>query len=178
MNYREPLEIAAGDTIIWTRNLSDYPASDGWVLSYALRGPAVVDVVSTADGNSHLVTIQPADISIAGTYVIQGYVQKDGERHTVYSGRIKVTPDLVAAAAGYDGRSHAQKVIDAIEAVIEGRASRDQQEMQIDGERLVRTPFDELVRIRNRYRHELASEIDREKRKQGRRVSRSVKFRI
>lgn len=178
MDYREPLEVAAGDTIIWTRILADYQPTDGWALKYALRGPDVVDIVADADGSSHLVTINPADLTVAGTYLVQGYVEKDGERHTVYSGRLKVAPDLVAAVAGYDGRSHAQKVIDAIEAVIEGRASKDQQELQIDGERLVRIPFEELLRVRQRYRHELAAEAARERRKQGRGSGRTIKFRL
>lgn len=178
MDYREPLEVAIGDTAIWTRVLPDYQASDGWALSYALRGPAVVDITSEADGDNHLVTIASDTLTVAGTYFVQGFVTKDSVRHSVYRGRIIATPDLSAADANYDGSSHAAKVIAAIEAVIEGRATRDQQEMQVDGDRLVRTPFEVLIQIRNRYRHELASEVAREKRKQGRKVSRNVKFKF
>ncbi len=178
MDYREPSEVAAGDTITWTRSLADYSAANGWVLKYALRGPAVVDLESEVDGDSHLVTIAPADLTTAGTYSVQGYVEKETARHTIYTGRLKVTPNLVAAAANFDGRSHAQRVIDAIEAVIEGRATRDQQEMWIDGEKLVRTPFEELIRIRARYRHETSSEAARERRRNGRGGGHSVKFRL
>lgn len=176
MDYREPTEVAAGDTITWTRVLPDYPASAGWTLKYALRGPAVVNLEASPDGDNFLVEIAPADLTVSGIYYTQGYAEKDGVRHTVFSGRIQVNPNLVEAAAGYDGRSHAAKVIAAIEAVIEGKATRDQQEMWIDGEKIVRTPFDDLIRIRSRYRHELAAEIAREKRKQGRRGGRAVKI--
>jgi len=178
MDYREPSEVAAGDTITWTRILADYSAANGWVLKYALRGPAVVDLESTIDGDAHLVTIAPADLTVAGTYSVQGYVEKDLVRHTIYTNRIKVTPNLVTADASYDGRSHAQRVIDAIEAVIEGRSTRDQQEMWIDGEKLVRTPFEELIRIRARYRHEISSEAARERRRNGRGSGSTVKFRL
>jgi len=178
MDTREPLEVTVGDTTKWTRTLPDYPADDGWVLKYALRGPAVVDITASDDGSSHQVTITSAQLTSAGTYYVQGYVEKSGERHTVYTGRIKANPNLAAAAAGYDGRSHAQKVIEAIEAVIEGRASKDQQEFEVAGTRLVRMSFEELVSIRQRYRHELAGEVDREKRRQGRSSSRSVKFQL
>lgn len=178
MDYQEPLEVAAGDTIIWTRVLPDYPASAGWVLKYALRGPDVVNVNSEPDGDNHLVTIDPTEITTQGLYSVQGYVEKEGVRHTIYSGRLKVTPDLVAADATFDGRTHAQKVVDAIEAVIEGRATRDQQEMWIEGEKLVRTPFEELIRIRAKYRQEVASQLAREKRRQGRGSGRTIKFRL
>jgi len=179
MDEREPLEITAGDTVEWTRTLSDYPADDGWTLNYALRGPAKVDLTSEADGSSHKTTITSIAITVAGTYYVQGYVTKDSERHTVYTGRIKVNPNLAGETeATYDGRCHAQRVIDAIEAVIEGRAAKDQLEMQIDGRRISKTPFEELIRIRQQYRLELATITNKEKRKQGRGVGRTVKFRL
>jgi len=178
MDDREPLEITVGDTVEWTRALPDYPADDGWVLKYALRGPAVVNLQSEADGSAHKITITTDTLTVHGTYYTQGYVEKDTERHTVYTGRIKANPSLTEAIAGYDGRSHAQRVIDAIEAIIEGRATKDQLELQIDGRRLVRTPLEELIRIRQKYRHELAAQVGREKRRQGRGVGRTVKFRL
>lgn len=181
MDYREPLEVAAGDTIQWKRNLPAYPASEGWALKYALRGPAIIDITATADGSEHLVTVastvNPA--WLAGDYMVQGFVEKAAERFTIYSGRLTVTPNLAAIAAGtYDGRSHARRVIAAIEAVIEGRASRDQQEMWVDGERLVRTPFEILMQIRQRYRRELTTENRREAARQGRRSGRLIKFKL
>jgi hypothetical protein len=78
MDLREPTEVTAGDTIEWTRQLPDYPASLGWVLKYALRGPAVINLASVADGDDHCTTI-PANQNLAlvkGTFYIQGYVEK------------------------------------------------------------------------------------------------------
>lgn len=179
MDYREPLEIAAGDTLSWTRTFNDYPAGDGWVLKYAFRGPAVVNLTSAADGDSHVTTIAVDTFTTAGTYFVQGYVEKGSERRTVYSGRLKVTPNLAAIASGtYEGRSHAQKVVDAIEAVIEGRASKDQQEMWIDGEKLVRTPVADLLKLRDRYRQELSAQDDKERRRQGRGGRRIIRYRM
>lgn len=181
MDYQEPLQVAAGDTIQWKRSLPDYPAADGWVLKYALRGPGIIDIAGSADGSDHLISVPAATSAawVAGDYTARGYVESGGERFTIYSGRIQVTPDLAAIAAGsYDGRSHARRVIDAIEAVIEGRATKDQQEMWVDGERLVRTPFEILLQIRNRYRRELSAEARREGAQQGRRSGRTIKVRL
>lgn len=182
MDYREPLQVAAGDTIQWKRSLPEYSASDGWVLHYALRGPAIIDITGTADGSDHLISV-PSSIDpawTAGEYTVQGYVTNaSGERHTVYSGRMTVTPNLAAIDSGtYDGRTHAQKVISAIEAVIEGKASKDQMDMQIDGLRITRIPFETLLQIRTRYRLELAAEIRKENRRQGRGSRRIIKFRL
>ena len=139
----------------------------------------MVTIDAAPDGDNHLVTITDANISVAGEYTVQGYVKNGAERHTVYSGRITVTPDLTAlSGTTYDGRTHAQRVIDAIEAVIEGRATKDQEEMWIDRNRLVRTPFETLMKIRDRYRQELAAQVNLERRRQGRGNGRSVKFRL
>ena len=43
----EPAVIIAGDTLQWYRtDLPDYPADDGWVLTYNLRGASVIDIVA------------------------------------------------------------------------------------------------------------------------------------
>ena len=49
---------------------------------------------------------------------------------------------------------HVRRVIDAIEAVIERRATKDQKSYSIDGRSLERTPIDELLLLRDRYRAE------------------------
>jgi hypothetical protein len=157
----EPAVITAGDTITWSRSLPDYPASGGWVLHYALRGPVAIDVTAAAGiGSEHLVTIT-ALISASytdGVYTVQGYVTNGTSRVTIYSGQIIIQPDLVQAAAGYDGRSHVKRVLDSIEAVIEGRASKGDQQITIDGTTLVKMTATELLDLRTRYNVEYRKE--------------------
>lgn len=156
----EPSVITAGDTITWSRSLPDYPVSSGWVLKYALRGPTAIDIVGGSVGGNHLITVDniASALYVEGNYTVQGYVTNGSSRVTVYSGSITIKPDLVTAAAGYDGRSHVKKVLDSIEAVIEGRASRGDQELTIDGTRLVKMTTDDLLKLRltyfNLYRQE------------------------
>jgi hypothetical protein len=45
---------------------------------------------------------------------------------------------LAAQVDGYDGRDHVRRVLDAIEAVIENRATIDQQHYQINNRSLTR----------------------------------------
>ena len=54
----EPKRITAGDSVTWTRSLSDYPASSGWVLSYALINAAgKISITATASGADHLISV-------------------------------------------------------------------------------------------------------------------------
>ena len=160
----EPTEIRAGDSVKWTRSLSDYPAST-WTLSYALRGPGEIDITASADGDDHSVSELPA--TTAGwTEGIYNWVAKvtDGtDTYTIDEGTVEILEDLAAVTGAYDGRSHAKKVLDAIEAVIEGRASQDQMSYTIAGRSLARTPIPDLLKLRDRYRAEYAQEGRAEK---------------
>lgn len=172
----EPNIITAGDTITWARNLPDYPASGGWVLNYALRGVAAIDIAATADGDNHLVNVGSADSSgyADGVYSLQGYVTNGTDRITILSQTITIKPDLVAATAGYDGRSHVKKTLDAIEAVIEGRAGKGDQELTIDGTRLVKMTATELLELRSRYKSEYRKELQLARVAQGKNSGRKI----
>lgn len=156
----EPAAVTAGDTVTWSRSLADYPASSGWTLAYALRNAAEqIDITATASGADHLVSV-PAATSRAwkpGVYGWGAYVTNGADRFEVARGSIVVRPNLQQATP-LDSRSHARKVLDAIEAVIEGRASRDQEEYTIGDRSLKRTPITELLRLRSIYRAEVARE--------------------
>ena len=56
----------------------------------------------------------------------------------------------------YDGQDHIEKVIDTIEAVIEGRASKDQEGYKINDRELRRTPIADLLLLREKYKRELS----------------------
>lgn len=155
----EPTEINAGDTATWSRTLADHPASAGWALSYVLiNATAKISISSTAGGDDHLVLVAASATAgwTAGVYDWRARVTKSGEVYTVGQGRITVLPSLSASTA--DLRSHARKTLDAIESVIEGRASQDVLEYQIAGRSLKRIPVADLLVLRDRYRSEVARE--------------------
>jgi len=172
----EPAVITAGDTITWSRSLPDYPASGGWVLTYALRGPAAINIVAVASGSDHLVSVPSAvsSLYLAGLYAVQGYVTNGTDRVTIFSGPVTIKPDLVTAVAGYDGRSHVKKTLDSIEAVIEGRAGKGDQELTIDGTRLVKMTATELLELRARYKNEYRKELQAGRVAQGKNSGRKI----
>lgn len=157
----EPARIAAGDRWRWERrDLSDYPAST-WTLTYALVSSTVrVQITAAANGNWHQVDVAAATTAgyTAGTYRWQAYVTSGTDRRMVGQGDIEILPNFATQSSGYDGRSHARTVLDAIEAVIEGRATKDQESYSIGGRSLQRTPIAELLRLRDVYRAEVKAE--------------------
>src|ERR1019366_7624694 len=57
----EPTQFAAGDSLSWTKNLSDQQSKDGWTTLYCFRGYGLsfLDVPSDETANNHLTTITP-----------------------------------------------------------------------------------------------------------------------
>lgn len=150
----EPQEIIVGNTIKWDRDdLTDYPASDSWVLSYVLiNATHKITITAAANGDGHRVEVSAATSAAynAGTYQWKAFVSKSGERYDVDQGTMEVLPNF-AVASTYDSRSHAKKVLDAINAVIENRATVDQESYSIMGRSLKRTPMADLLLLKDKY---------------------------
>ena len=90
-----------------------------------------------------------------GTYDVQGVAEKGAERYTVEVGRTDILPDLSIIT---DSSSHVKKVLDAIEATLEGTASKEQESYEIAGRSLKNRSIEELLMLRDRYKQEWALE--------------------
>lgn len=159
----EPARVVAGDTAKWIKSLADYPATDGWALTYRLvNACGSITFASTASGADHLVNVSAATTAnwIAGSYAWRVQAVKAGEVYTVGQGQMVVEPSFDAQAL--DARSSSRRMLDAVEATLEGRASSAQQEYEIAtsaGKRkLVYVPMAELLALRDRLRAEVARE--------------------
>ena len=153
-----PSEILAGITFRAPLHFVEYPAP-AWSLSLILRGPSSIDLAATGDLESHIFLAQ-ADATAAwepGAYWWQIRATDGVDTAQVGEGNTKVLADISAVQAGYDGRSHPQRVLEAIEAVIEQRASLDQESYSINNRSLSRTPISDLLKLRDRYRAEVKS---------------------
>ena len=94
-----------------------------------------------------------------GAYAWARWVEKAGPiRQSLGSGQVVIKTDPAAAVQGYDGRSHARKVLESINAVLEGRATKDQEEYTIGSRSLKRTPIADLLVLRDRYVAAVANE--------------------
>lgn len=144
--------------------LPTFPATDGWTLTYSFRGKelAQIDVESTADGSLHSFNVSSATTSawIPGKYVGVAKVSDGSESHTIWKGYLEVFPDLSQQDANFDTRSHAQKCLDAINTVLEGKATRDVLSTTIAGQSISRMSFSELLSAKAHYENIVAGERD------------------
>lgn len=149
-----PAKITAGESVSWSVTLGDFPASAGWVITYTLvKSDTRIQIVSTADGDAHLVEIPfavTADYD-AGEYHYQAHVSNTVERYQVGEGVIEVVPDFATKDTGHDGRSHVKKVLDALEAVIENRASKTQMVQEVAGVQIQHMTTDQIIKLRDQY---------------------------
>lgn len=157
----EPLELRAGLNWSWDRNdlSTDYPAPT-WTLTYYFKNAtASFSFAAVANGVFFRVARTAAQTTpfAAGKYDWVAIVSDGTNKWEVDRGRLNVLSDYVALTFS-DNRTHARKVLEAIEAVIEGRASKDQEEYSIGDRSLKRTPIPELLKLRQTYRSEAAAE--------------------
>lgn len=159
MKYILPPTIAAGVTFERCVTLADYPAPT-WTLTAHLRGGEVIDIEADADGTGHkfseLATATGAWVAGVYQYVIRA--TNGGDVRQVEAGQVEILADLAAIDTTADLRTHARRALDAIEAVLERRATLDQERYRINDRELYRTPLGDLMKLRDYYRAEVRRE--------------------
>lgn len=162
----EPTELVVGDRVQWTKSLTDYPATaENWTLTYYLRANlpgGQINITASASGQDFAVDVAPSTTAdwTPGTYHWEAYVSKSGSRYKVGNGTISIKPDFSAIELPYDGRTHARKTLDALNAVIEGRATSDVQRyvLQAVGRSVDKLPIADLLKFRDYYLAEVKKE--------------------
>lgn len=158
----EPSRVTAGDTVVWQKSLSDYPASAGWVLSYTLVHAtlAKITLTATASGADHLVDVPAATTAAwaAGVYTWAAIVTRALERHTLGTGTITIAPNW-ANATTLDTRSSAKKALEAVNLALESYGAKAyMQSYEIAGRKQqFQTPGDFMA-----FRSRLTAEVARE----------------
>lgn len=126
-----PAQIRAGDTVKWRDEASRdvfgnaITSGDGWTLTYYLRfnhNNEGATVVGTAYGTGWEFNISQATSAAfdAGDWYWQAEATKSGEHITLGAGQLTVLASLsyTGNPSAFDGRSQAQKDLDAVQAAI------------------------------------------------------------
>jgi len=194
----EPLEIQVGDSISWVRraviaySVNDdgtpeetaIKASEGWTLKFVAVGKlGVISITASADTECVDDFIFTATATTTAAYAVGDYqwqlvATKTTTRYTIAVGRVTLIDNIAGRSALYDNRSHAKKVLDAIEAVLEGRASRQDQAYTIAGRSLQLTPIPDLIKLRTLYKREYEGELSAADVKAGRGSGRKILIRF
>jgi len=167
----EPSEFAIGESLAWSKSFAEYSAANGWILTYYFRGPTTFDVIAIANGAAFDVDVAASVTAnaSAGLYFWQAWLSKDDDKIRIASGRITAAAGFPTTDAGFDGKSDAELLLAAIDALLAGKATIDQQEYTIGAggsqQMLRKIPIPDLIELRKHY----AAIVAGERRKRNRR---------
>lgn len=177
-----PATMRAGDTLLMSIALSDYPASDGWALSYYLRksGGYPVNITSEASDDNHLFDVTSSETMqwAAGEYTYQARVTDGSQTFTVGSGTIEILEDLSIQDANFDGRTEWQQIRDYTLAVLQGRASMHVLASNINGVDITNMSHEDILKLHDRAVMECQREQDEIDAAAGKSSRRNIKFRF
>jgi len=158
----EPREHRAGLTWEWERSFPDYPAGT-WTLKYWFKrmgGTDKFSITATADGSKHVVDVAKGTTLayVADDYTWVALVDDGTDQHEVDRGTMKILPRYDQDAA-LDDRTHAKKMLEAIEAALESFSTNATVKSYTIGSRQwTRAELPDLMALRDKYKSELYRE--------------------
>lgn len=176
---QEPRTIIAGDSVSWSRYLTGYLPSSGWSLKYRLVSSTIsYDINTSASGDSHQVSLTAAETETwqANEYQLVAQVSNGVDRYTIGTTRVTVKPDPTSAS--YDPRSHAERVLEKIEAALETKATSDKHTITVDGQTIGRYDWQALLDAEKLYRGRVNRQRRAEREKRTGRTSNRLLARI
>lgn len=178
----EPVTIQAGDTLSWSKSLTDYPADNGWTLSYRLINELTKHDISTAaSGSDHLVsTLASITASYSpGKYTLLSWVTKGAERYSLPSKQAEVLPNLAIWNGGYDSRSTAKQVLDLLDAAMVSHGKNAWvQEYEIAGRSMKFKSASEFLSYRSKIQAEVNREANTDRLKSGLQLKNKISVRM
>lgn len=155
--------IVAGETFNYSAEVADYPASAGWALRLMLNpraGGTVLTVDSVASDDAHLLRAPAATTLtwLAGDYAAELWAIRGTEQYRIQRGQLIIEQSLLQAAGGLDTRTKAERDLDAVDAMISGKAGSGVQSYTIAGRSLANYPLRDLMALQAK----LQRDVDRE----------------
>lgn len=160
---REPKRIIEGDAYAWKIAQGDWaPAT--WSLDYDFVSDADRVNVTTTDAldGTWLVDLDSLiTTSLTGgkDYEWFAYVDDGTDKRTIRRGRVEVLVDPRLQTSGYDYRTLNRQILEAIQALISGKALKgDQLSYSIANRQLTRYSPEELIEWEKVYMHKVRAE--------------------
>lgn len=154
-----PVDLIAGTTWLWDRELADFPQPTWTATAYFEKAGKTFNVAATANGTAQRFTIAATTSATypAGRYLIRIRVTDGSSVYIAESGWCDVALDP-AATGNADPRTWARRTLEAIESFLEGNASTAQASMAIQGRSIARWPLAELMKFRDQLRAEVRTQ--------------------
>ena len=180
-----PKSIVIGDLVQFklTQFSTDYPNTSHSMTFMARSGEGAnveFSIAASNSGDDYLFSASSAATSAftAGLYHYQIEVLETSSNNRLIldQGELDVTVDLDVNAV--DPRTHAEKMLQKIEAVLENRADADVYSYSIAGRSLTKMTPEELLTWRDNYRREVKAYRRKLDVKHGRKTSSSILMRF
>lgn len=156
----EPSVITAGETWAWTKSLSDFPATDGYVLKYALQavGKPLITLTATTSGAGYAVNVLAATTAgyAPAVYTWQSYLELGAARYPGERGSLSV---LASPLAAY-GSTHSTRTLALIELALEQRIPNGLEMTNVDGQELHLIGLEALTRLQRLYQAKVQAEAN------------------
>lgn len=161
----EPVKVVVGDFIQWkkTELASTYPPatySAEYVARVTAGGASEIKLPAIERSTYYLFQVSSATSAAfeSGFYHWQLEVTETatGNRIVVERGEFEAIPDL--DNNGADPRTHAEIMLDKIEALLQGRADKDVSSYSINGRSIAKMSISDLLTWRDYYRKEVIKE--------------------
>ena len=180
-----PRSIVIGDLVQFklTQFSTDYPNTSHSMTFMARSGTGAnveFSIAASNSGDDYLFSASSAATSafVAGLYHYQIEILETSSNNRLIldQGELDVTVDLDVNAV--DPRTHAEKMLQKIEAVLENRADADVSSYSIAGRSLTKMSPEELLTWRDNYRREVKAYRRKLDVKHGRKTSSSILMRF
>lgn len=161
----EPLKIVVGDFIQWKKTslAESYPPathSAEYVARVTAGGASEIKLAAIERSSYYLFQVSSATSAAfeVGFYHWQLEITEtaSGNRIVVERGEFEAIPDL--DNNGADPRTHAEIMLDKIEALLQGRADKDVSSYSINGRSIAKMSVTDLLTWRDYYRKEVVKE--------------------
>lgn len=161
----EPLKIVVGDFIQWKKTslAESYPPathSAEYVARVTAGGASEIKLPAIERSSYYLFQVSSATSAAfeVGFYHWQLEITEtaSGNRIVVERGEFEAIPDL--DNNGADPRTHAEIMLDKIEALLQGRADKDVSSYSINGRSIAKMSVTDLLTWRDYYRKEVVKE--------------------
>lgn len=163
MNTTEPRYFIQGETVQWRKEFDCYDAAGGFSIIYYLRGPSGgIDIGGADDGDGYIFTITSSQTGAlaVGNYSYQAFAIKNAEKFFVAEGNLQIKAGLstIPQNQSFDSRTQAEKDLEAVRAMLSGKASKDVQRYTINNRQLDKIPIPDLLALETRFVERVRSE--------------------
>lgn len=158
---RAPTKLETFARLEWTRTFDDYDPAD-WSISAHFDGPGSADsfTITPTEADGTYTFSKDTDELAAGLWNWQMWATSTGSegRHVIERGTLELVAGLFGGGTDAGTTTHAIRMVELIEARLEGRLPLDAERYTIAGRSLDRIPIAELRELRRTYLAEARSD--------------------